>query len=88
MKQIIATNKAPGAIGPYSQGTSCDKLVFTSGQLGIDPATGKLAGQSVEEQTMQALKNLAGAAAGVAGVSLAGLLAGMGCVLLKRKKQV
>ena len=57
MKQIIATNKAPGAIGPYSQGTSCDKLVFTSGQLGIDPATGKLAGQSVEEQTMQALKN-------------------------------
>ena len=58
MKQIIATNKAPGAIGPYSQGTSCDKLVFTSGQLGIDPATGKLAGQSVEEQTMQALKNL------------------------------
>ena len=47
MKQIIATNKAPGAIGPYSQGTSCDKLVFTSGQLGIDPATGKLAGQSL-----------------------------------------
>ena len=45
MKQIIATNKAPGAIGPYSQGTSCDQLVFTSGQ-------------SVEEQTMQALKNL------------------------------
>ena len=33
MKQIIATNKAPGAIGPYSQGTSCDQLVFTSGQL-------------------------------------------------------
>ena len=58
MKQIIATNKAPGAIGPYSQGTSCDQLVFTSGQLGINPATGKLAGQSVEEQTMQALKNL------------------------------
>ena len=50
MKQIIATNKAPGAIGPYSQGTSCDQLVFTSGQLGINPATGK--------QTMQALKNL------------------------------
>ena len=46
MKQIIATNKAPGAIGPYSQGTSCDQLVFTSGQLGINPATGKLAGQS------------------------------------------
>ena len=58
MKQIIATNKAPGAIGPYSQGTSCDQLVFTSGQLGINPATGKLAGQSVEEQTLQALKNL------------------------------
>ena len=56
MKQIIATNKAPGAIGPYSQGTSCDQLVFTSGQLGINPATGKLAGQSVEEQTGEVLK--------------------------------
>ena len=58
MKQIIATNKAPGAIGPYSQGTVGGQMVFTSGQLGINPATGKLAGQSVEEQTMQALKNL------------------------------
>ena len=58
MKQIIATNKAPGAIGPYSQGTVCGNLVFTSGQLGINPETGKLAGQSIDEQTMQALKNL------------------------------
>lgn len=58
MKQVIATNKAPGAIGPYSQGTVGGQMVFTSGQLGINPATGKLAGQSVEEQTMQALKNL------------------------------
>ena len=58
MKQIIATDKAPGAIGPYSQGTVGGHMVFTSGQLGINPATGKLAGQSVEEQTMQALKNL------------------------------
>ena len=58
MKQIIATKKAPGAIGPYSQGTVGGQMVFTSGQLGINPATGKLAGQSVEEQTMQALKNL------------------------------
>ena len=55
MKQIIATNKAPGAIGPYSQGTVCGNLVFTSGQLGINPETGKLAGQSIDEQTMQAL---------------------------------
>ncbi len=58
MKQIIATNKAPGAIGPYSQGTVCGNLVFTSGQLGINPETGKLAGQSIDEQAMQALKNL------------------------------
>lgn len=58
MKQIIATNKAPGAIGPYSQGTVGGQMVFTSGQLGINPVTGALAGQSVEEQTMQALKNL------------------------------
>ncbi len=58
MKEIIATQNAPGAIGPYSQGTAGAGMVFTSGQLGIDPATGKLVGQSVEEQTMQALKNI------------------------------
>ena len=57
MKQIIATNKAPGAIGPYSQGTSCDKLVFTSGQLGIDPAVGKLP-EGVEAQAHRSMKNL------------------------------
>ena len=48
MKQIIATDKAPGAIGPYSQGTVGGHMVFTSGQLGINPATVKLAGLSVE----------------------------------------
>ena len=42
MKQIIATNKAPGAIGPYSQGTVCGNLVFTSGQIAINPQTGEV----------------------------------------------
>ena len=57
MKQIIATNKAPGAIGPYSQGTSCDNLVFTSGQLGIDMETGKLA-EGVEAQASVSMRNV------------------------------
>lgn len=58
MKKIIQTQKAPGAIGPYSQGTAVNDFVFTSGQLGLDPATGKLAGESVQEQAKQALINL------------------------------
>ena len=53
-----------------------------------DGSTHKAGSIPVSKEEVQALKNLAGAAAGVAGVSLAGLLAGMGCVLLKRKKQV
>lgn len=57
MKEIIKTEKAPGAVGPYSQGTASGSLVFTSGQLGINPETGKL-GATVEEQCIQALKNL------------------------------
>ena len=44
MKKAISTNGAPAAIGPYSQAIDCGEFVFTSGQLGLDPATGKLAG--------------------------------------------
>ena len=57
-KKIIHTADAPAAIGPYSQAVKFGKYLFTSGQLGINPETGKLAGQSIDEQTMQALKNL------------------------------
>ncbi len=58
MKHSIATEKAPGAIGPYAQGIYTSSLVFTSGQLPIDPATGAFAGESIQEQTRQSLKNV------------------------------
>ena len=56
-KQIIHTDKAHGAIGPYSQATRVGGTVFTSGQLGLDPATGKLA-QGVRAQAEQAMRTL------------------------------
>ena len=57
MQKKINTDKAPGALGPYSQAVEIDQLVYTSGQLGIDPATGELA-DSVEAQAKQALENV------------------------------
>jgi len=54
----IETNKAPGAIGPYSQGMIACKLVFTSGQIPLDPITGAIVGDTIEEQSEQVLKNL------------------------------
>lgn len=58
MKNIIATEKAPGAIGPYSQGVKAGNFVFVSGQLPIDPATGAFAGPCIKCQTAQSLKNI------------------------------
>ena len=65
-KTIIQTEKAPAAIGPYSQGVAAGELIFTSGQLGLDPATGELPA-GIEAQTEQSLRNLQAvlAAAGV-----------------------
>jgi 2-iminobutanoate/2-iminopropanoate deaminase len=57
-KQIITAEKAPKAIGPYSAGVSTGHLVFTAGQLGIDPSTGKLVDGGIQPQTRQALTNL------------------------------
>ena len=57
MKTIISTPHAPGAIGPYSQGVSTGSLVFTSGQLPLDPATGAFP-EGIEAQTRQSLKNV------------------------------
>ena len=57
-RQIVQTDKAPGAVGPYSQATRTDELVFTAGQLPMDPATGSLVEGGIQEQTRQALKNL------------------------------
>jgi 2-iminobutanoate/2-iminopropanoate deaminase len=58
-KKAIETSAAPGAIGPYSQAMMIGNLVFTSGQLPIDPATGKMVEGSIATRTHQALKNLA-----------------------------
>ncbi len=58
MKQPIITDKAPGAIGPYSQGIQTSSLVFTSGQIPLDPTTGEFAGATIREQTTQVLKNV------------------------------
>lgn len=58
MKQIIHTEQAPPAAGPYSQAVVANGFVFTAGQLGLDPATGQFVPGGVTEQTHQALKNL------------------------------
>lgn len=57
-KIVLSTGKAPGAIGPYSQGIRIGDMVYLSGQLGIDPASGDLA-LGVEAQTVQAFANIA-----------------------------
>lgn len=66
-KQVIATKDAPAAIGPYSQAVRTGDLIFTSGQVALDPSTGQLVGSSITEQTERVLANLRGVleAAGV-----------------------
>lgn len=58
MKKIIKTVKAPAAIGPYSQAVKAGNLIFVSGQIPLDPATGEFVGESIEEQAHQVFKNL------------------------------
>jgi 2-iminobutanoate/2-iminopropanoate deaminase len=57
-RQIIVTDQAPAAVGPYSQGICTDDFVYTAGQLGLVPGTKEFAGPDIESQTRQALKNL------------------------------
>ncbi|MCE9644865.1 MAG: RidA family protein [Chloroflexi bacterium] len=57
-KKIIHTEKAPKAIGPYSQAIRTESMVYTAGQIGLDPVSGELVSASVEEQTRQALTNI------------------------------
>ena len=57
-KQIISTENAPKAIGPYSAGIRSGQFIFTAGQLGIDPQTGELVPGGIEAETRQALTNL------------------------------
>lgn len=54
----VNTEKAPAAIGPYSQALCHNGMIYTSGQIPLDPATGMIVGNTVEEQTEQVLKNL------------------------------
>ncbi len=69
-KQIVSTKNAPAAIGPYSQGVRTGLVVFTSGQIGLNPATGELVSDDFEQQARQAFSNLA-AVAQASGGSLA-----------------
>ena len=58
MRETVTTNNAPGAIGPYSQAVKAGGMVFCSGQIPIDPATGDFVSDNIAEQTEQVLKNL------------------------------
>jgi 2-iminobutanoate/2-iminopropanoate deaminase len=60
MKEIIATDRAPKAIGPYSQATRHNGLVYSSGQIPLDPVTGQLIEGGIVEQTARVLENLKG----------------------------
>ena len=67
-KKAIETNEAPGAIGPYSQAMQVGNVVYTSGQLPIDPSTGKMAEGSIADRAHQTLKNLKAVVAEAGGV--------------------
>ena len=58
MREIVSTDKAPGAIGPYSQAIKTGGMLFCSGQIPIDPETGEFVSNDIGEQTDQVLKNL------------------------------
>lgn len=58
MRKIVSTDKAPAAIGPYSQANIFGDFVFTSGQVPLDPTTGDIVGTTIEEQTRQVFKNM------------------------------
>ena len=70
MKDIVATDRAPRAIGPYSQAVRAGNLIFASGQIPIDPATGEFVSGGITEQTEQVLRNIS-AVFEAAGITLA-----------------
>ena len=58
-RTVVSTSRAPAAIGPYSQAVIVgEQFVYTAGQIPIDPATGNIAGETIGDQTRQALRNL------------------------------
>lgn len=59
MIKVTNTDKAPAAIGPYSQAINVNNLLFTSGQIALDAATGEIVGNNIVEQTEQVIKNMA-----------------------------
>jgi 2-iminobutanoate/2-iminopropanoate deaminase len=59
MMKPVSTSQAPAAVGPYSQAMVIDRFVYTAGQVGLDPRTGKLVEGGLEAETRQALANLA-----------------------------
>lgn len=67
-KRAINSDRAPGAIGPYSQAMAYGNMLFTAGQIGLNPSTGQLAGEDIVTQTRQTLVNLE-AVLGAAGVT-------------------
>ncbi len=73
MKKIISTDKAPKAIGPYSQAIEANGILFISGQVPIDPSTAKLVEGGIKEQTEQVMKNI-GAILEAAGLSYANVV--------------
>jgi 2-iminobutanoate/2-iminopropanoate deaminase len=73
MKKIINTNLAPARIGPYNQAVVVGNMLFVSGQIPLDPATGALISESIEAETEQVLKNL-GAILEAAGSSFANVV--------------
>jgi len=58
MRKVVSTKKAPGTIGPYSQAVEVSGTLYISGQVPLNPDTGKLAGDTITEQTEQVLKNI------------------------------
>lgn len=58
MKKVISTNQAPAAIGPYSQAIEANGMIFLSGQLPVNPATGEIVEGGIKEQTAQAFENI------------------------------
>ncbi len=58
MLKKLATDKAPAAIGPYSQGIIVENMLYSSGQIALDPVSGEVVGSTIEEQTEQVMKNL------------------------------
>ena len=58
MKKVIHTTKAPAAVGPYSQAIECNGMLFVSGQIPLNPETGKIVDGGIKEQTIQVMENI------------------------------